>query len=192
MRDRWLWMITHMFSPFLNLFSKYAICGSCATLICKGTVYNLMRKWKEIPTWPQFLLQWGLAERCWCILCRGRLLQGCQVLMCFCPGKVFFPWISVAFFYSNPFCMVNPMHIAAEFHPLFPLLLPSSSSSTEIDLSALGIWRGLALPKSRQWRWLTVFGYRAGGQAQPHRRSEHLLPRPENKLCCVSCIIARM
>lgn len=76
---------------------------------------------KEIPSWLQSLFCWGLAGwRWWCIHYRERLLQRCQVLMCFCPGKVFSPWISVASFYSNPFCMVNPLHIAAEFHPPLP------------------------------------------------------------------------
>lgn len=137
--------------------------GPCHTLTSKvngshcPTVFITRRNWKEIPTWPQSLLCWGLAgRRCWCILFRGCLLQRCQVLMCFCPGKVFSPWISVASFYSNPFCMVNPMHIAADFHPLFSLLPLSSSPSTEIDLSALAIWWGLTLPKSRQWRRLRV------------------------------------
>lgn len=41
--------------------------------------------------------------------------------MCFCPGNVLRPRISVAAFYSNPFCTVNPVHAAAGFHPLLPV-----------------------------------------------------------------------
>lgn len=110
-----------------------------------------------MPVWPESLLCWGLAGRCWCILYRGRLRQRCQVLMCFCPGKVLslselvwlpstpihFAWLTQCTWLLNS---THPLPFAASV--LF-------SKHRDWPQCPCNLVR-LALPKSRQWRYLTV------------------------------------
>lgn len=106
--------------------------------------------------------------------------------MCFCPGNVLRPRISVAAFYSNPFCTVNPVHAAAGFHPLLPvscgsaLLQAQRLTSVPLQLAEGGPFLNQGSEGDRQ---RSVHGAR--GQALPPSRAGNLLPRPKTVFLCV-------